>query len=658
MKQKYFIILGFIFICEASLFSQIANEGIFQIMSGTEVYFGSEYTNKTGATHNNQGNLHFNDNFINNGSTSVSTSGTTYFDSSVNTTQTISGTTKNCNFYNLEINITSVSKNGVTVEDNFGLYVDNIISLTSGDLRLTGEAQLIQLNNVVNSGIGKLLKDQQGISSTYGYNYWSSPVNTLGTFKLNGGLFDGTDAIVNAWINSFTPKQILFNSVSPYNGIPSVVDGTGNVTTAATVNTRWFYTYSPNVAGYAGWNKINQNSGIAPGTGYSMKGTGTTNQNYVFKGTPNNGDYSFNIVAGQSVLLGNPYPSALDAEKFITDNFSVNEIYFWVDGGSNSHYLSDYLGGYAVYNLTGGVSPSVILGISGVGSSVGTIPGQYTAVGQAFFIDATASGTINFKNSQRAFVTEAGDSEFLKTAKKGEVSTITTDFSLKSIIRLGYRDPEGFHRQIVLGFVPKSPADINYNPGYDAIMVGARADELFFIIENDLTKKYVIQGVGSYDDSYVIPLGLIMTEDGVHTILLDAVENFTETVYVFDKLLNTTYNLSENNFIVDLPIGTYLDRFALVFKPIDSELALGIEEFNKRNFNVYFNGVENIVINNKISLEINQVLIYNSLGQQLLQLKGNKLEQKNITIPFYYSKGMYLAVIETAQGTYTYKIIN
>jgi len=142
-----------------------------------------------------------------------------------------------------------------------------------------------------------------------------------------------------------------------------------------------------------------------------MKGSNTTapNQNYVFYGEPNNGQYQFPISNGEQSLLGNPYPSALDADKFITDNLSVlDALYFWVDGGSTSHILSDYLGGYAVRNLTGGTPPSIPSSlISGIGTAGSvTAPKQFVPVAQGFFIDAYASGNIIFNNSQRVFKTE------------------------------------------------------------------------------------------------------------------------------------------------------------------------------------------------------------------------------------------------------------
>ncbi len=638
MKQKYFIFLCFNFIYITTVFSQIVNEGALKIEPLTIVYFGDEYTNKSTATHNNEGNLYLNSNFINNGIT-TSASGTTSFESV--SVQSISGSSNEVNFYNLELNNSSL---GVSIANSFGLFVENIVTLTAGDIRLVGEAQLIQVNNVSNSGTGKLLRDQQGVSTTTAYNYWSSPVNNGGSFTLNGGLFDGTDSS----INSFTPQQVLFNSGSPYNGVPATVDGSGNVTTPLAISTQWLY---KNPAA-SGWNAINQNTSLVPGEGYTMKGTGGVNQNYVFKGTPNNGNYSFTIAAGQSILLGNPYPSALDSEKFINDNLAVFElIEFWVDGGSPSHYLADYLGGYAIRNLTTGVAPSVISSIDGLGGALGLVPERYIAVGQGFIVEATDVGTsVVFNNAQRAFITEtSGTSVFYKNSS----SKIAEDAN--SFIRIGYEDPEGFHRQLALGFLPNSPADINYNRGYDALMSGPREDELFYIIENDLTKKYVIQGVGAFDNTYEFPIGLIIAEEGIHTIMLDAVENFNETVYLKDVVLDTIYNLSAANFIPNLPAGEYLDRFKLVFKPKE---VIVIEEEIYTNMNIFYNKNNSIIINKPNELKLNNVFIFNMLGQQLVKVTANLLSQTQITIPFQFKKGMYLVLVESEGGKKTYKIVN
>ena len=316
MRQIYFV-LSYLFLLYCSpCYSQISNEGVLHISPNTLVYFENEYTNSSTGLHTSNGDLYLNSNFINNGTTSAS-SGTTFFNSSDFATQYISGTADEINFYNIEVNQSSIGLKGLSIANDFGLMVTNAVTLSSGDLRLVGEAQLVQSHTGVNAngiGFGKLLRDQQGISSAYGYNYWSSPVNNGGSFQLQGGFFDGSDSS----INSFSPKQILFNSGDPYNGVPSVLDGGGNVTTPLTINNRWLYQYFQS----SNWTSINENSLLNPGIGFIMKGTNTIlpEQNYVFKGVPNNGQYQIPISSGESVLIGNPYPSSLDSNKFISDN--------------------------------------------------------------------------------------------------------------------------------------------------------------------------------------------------------------------------------------------------------------------------------------------------------------------------------------------------
>ncbi|MBT8318172.1 MAG: T9SS type A sorting domain-containing protein [Lutibacter sp.] len=616
----------FYFISVTAIFSQIVNDGTLQIKPSTIVYFGEQYTNN--ATHNNDGNLHLNGNFINNGLT-TSNEGTTSFVSS--SIQNIQGSSNEVNFYNLEINNSSV---GVSVVDNFGLFVENTVTLTLGDLRLVNEAQLIQTNNVSNSGAGKLLRDQQGISTTTGYNYWGSPVNSGGTFSLATGLFDGTDATTN----SFSPSAITFTGALD-----------GSTSSPITISNMWLYTFPTT----GGWNKIDQNSAINPGQGFSMKGTGGANQNYVFKGTPNNGNYSFTIAAGQNLLIGNPYPSAIDSYQLIDDNISVfDQISFWVDGGSNSHYTSDYLGGYAVGNKTGGVAASVIAAIDGLGSASGVLPERYIAIGQGFFVEATGGGTsVNFNNAQRVFVTEgSGVSDFYKTTSSKTIEDIN------SYIRIGYEDPEGFHRQLLLGFLPNSTADTSYNRGYDALMSGPREDELFYIIDNDLEKKYVIQGVGEFNDDYEFPLGLIIAEEGVHTIMLDALENFDHKVYIKDVVLNTVYDVTDSNFIPNLPAGEYLDRFKLVFKPKEQITEEELDVFT--SIQVYYNKNNSVIINKPNDLTVKNVFIYNLLGQQLVKASKSGLDEYQISIPFEFKKGMYLVLVESEEGNKTFKIVN
>nr|WP_321227914.1 T9SS type A sorting domain-containing protein [uncultured Psychroserpens sp.] len=650
MKIKFYVsnIIAFsYFIC---CYSQIVNEGILQIESSTNVYFENEYTNTDSGIHNSDGNLYLNDDFINDGTT-LSLSGSTYFKSSTNPLLSIYGSSNAINFYNLEIDVTAINTKGVSVADGFALNVVNSVRLVNGDIRLIDGAQLIQTHagtdaNTITSG--KLLIDQQGYTSAYKFNYWSSPVNDNGTFSLLGNKFDGTDSS----INPFIPQQILFNSESPYNGLPPLLDDGGYVTTALTISKQWLYKYLQGTGSYTDWVNIDENTNLNPGEGYTMKGTNAflIDQNYVFYGAPNNGEYLSPINIGEQSLLGNPYPSALDADKFINDNLLIlDALYFWVDGGSTSHALADYMGGYAIRNLSGGTPPSIASPlISGIGDSGSvTAPTQYVAVGQGFFVDAYDSGNIVFNNSQRTFKTEVSEDTRLSNVSPNETNN--------QYIRIGYEDPEGFHRQLLLGFLPNSNADINYNRGYDAILTENRDDDLFFVLENDLTKKYAIQGLNDFNETLEFPLGLLMTESGTHRVMLDEVENFTHTVYLKDNVLNTTYNLSDSSFDINLPIGDHLDRYSIVFLPQE---ALFTQDHEVANINIFYDGNNHIVVNNADRVEIKTIKVFNVLGQEILKLNNNLNNNQRLQIPFNKSDGIYIVNIETNNSKLTQKILN
>lgn len=652
MRKKYVLSHCLIIFNLLCVYSQIVNEGVLQISNATDVYFENEYTNKVSATLSTNGNLYLNNSFINNGVT-TSTSGTTYFKSNTNPLLSISGSSNTINFNNLEVDITAANTKGLSVSDGFLLNISNGLNLVNGDVRLNGESQLIQSHVGLDANavsLGKILVDQQGYASAYKYNYWTSPINNGGTFSLLSGMYDGTDAN----INPFSPSQIAFISGSPFNGLPAITDVSGEVTTPLSLSTMWLYKYIQGSGSYYDWVALDQNSALNPGEGFSMKGSGASgaDQNYVFYGAPNNGEYTFSINAGEESLIGNPYPSALDTNKFILDNATVfDALYFWVDGGSTSHILSNYLGGYAIRNLTGGTPPSVFSTLIGGLGSAGsiTVPKRYAPIGQGFFIKAYASGSIVFNNSQRDFKKESeGEAIFYRNQND---QTENQD----QFIRLGYEDPEGFHRQLLLGFLPNSTADVNYNPGYDALLKICRDDEMFFVIEQDLDKKYAIQGVDAFSDTMEFPLGILISETGLHQIMIDEVENFQHTIYLKDNILNTTHNLSDANFNVNLPIGNHLDRYSLVFMPQNS---LSTTDQTLSNLTVFYDGNKNVVVNNKDRMQLKNITIYNVLGQEILRLNDNINNSNRVQIPFNQSQGIYFVKVVTTTGELTQKIIN
>jgi hypothetical protein len=109
-----------------------------------------------------------------------------------------------------------------------------------------------------------------------------------------------------------------------------------------------------------------------------------------------------------------------------------------------------------------------------------------------------------------------------------------------------------------------------------------------------------------------------------------------------------------SNFNPNLPPGNYLDRFKIVFQRAST---LNLEAFIQKDINVYYTA-NSIIINNKSQVKLNNILIFNVLGQKLIEVENNMLNQTKIALPFTYTPGIYLVHINSAQGEKTYKIIN
>jgi hypothetical protein len=660
----------------SSLFSvsQIVNEGTLKIKDGTTVYFGETFTNKVGATHNNEGNLHLNANFVNNGTVTQSASadaanGITYFDSPTNpsatsnTLQTITGTTKVV-FENMVVNMTNASKLGVTVADGLELVVEKGITLTSGDLRLIGEAQLIQKHTGAdaNSGTDKLLRDQKGTAVTYDYNYFSSPVSgaSAGSYTVASVLNDGTDAT----LNPFSPTTVLYNSGSPYNGIVGAVDGSGNVTTAVTINQTWLYKFDNQLINSdAGWAYIGNSGSLNTGLGFTMKGPGGVSpakQNYVFKGKPNDGNYSLTINAGNSTLVGNPYPSAIDADAFINANTAVladvtapspttGALYFWEHWGGSTHFRNAYQGGYGTYTLVGGTAVTSYNGNGGSGSGF-TPPLAYKIpVSQGFFVEASAAGgpfTLVFNNSMRVFETEGANSFYYRSSNtENTASEITT----LQRIRLGYNNPTGFYRQIMTAFVPE--CSDGHNNAYDARMADVNNEDMYWLINNI---PYVIDA-RPFRTDLQIPIGITVVNNGIHKIYIDGIDNFNNNIYILDLETGFTHDIRQSDFEVNLTIGTYNDRFRLVFEP---QSPLNTDEVINDSLQVFYvSNQENVIIKNPENLDIKSVTIYNTIGQ-VIKTKTTKTNNlAEISVPLHVASGTYFIKIDTNLGKGSFKII-
>lgn len=607
----------------------------------------------------------------------------TFNGATLNQIQTINlGIKTNETFYNLNTNNSAGAK-GISVVDGFELTISNNLSLLSGDLRLTGEAQLVQegINPNPTDGTGKLLRDQQGQKNSFNYNYWSSPVSSSADFahySINGILKDGTDVVTNP----FNPIAINFGD--------SAYFADGIATNPIKISNRWLYSYNSQtpdlntgLQNYYLWNAIGNSGQIKIGEGFTMKGIdGTVSlsslQNYVFVGKPNSGTIALNLPANQTYLIGNPYPSALDADEFIRDNIKDpvgraasnifnGALYFWDHFGlTSNHYLAQYVGGYATYTLMGG-TPAIANSYLNVnnGSMGSKIPKRYIPVSQGFFVDATVApllsgtpssvsgGILNFKNTQRAFVKESlANSTFMKTS--GTYKTNVAERDNRQKIRLGFDSAIGSHRQLLVGVDSHTSSQFDF--GYDAPMNDSNGNDMFWTI-NDI--PFVIQAVPDFNTDRIIPIGIKIANEGTVSFKIDALENIqSETqIYLYDAENGTYTDIKNTVYTQSLAIGKYNNRFSLRF--LDATLNLEESKLKNGILVLYSNNNKTLTIkNNVLDTKINAVTILSILGQELTHWNLENWEQSNIQIPIKNSNsGIYIVKVKTTKGVINTKII-
>jgi hypothetical protein len=535
--------------------------------------------------------------------------------------------------------------------------INNSLQITTslilnGKIDLEGESQLLQDTGSVYdvASTGTIEIDQQGTGNNFSYNYLSSPVNSRGTkFTIGEVLNDGTDP------NDI--KTIDFDTPYTYaDGVPSA---------PIKLSSYWMYKLEDSGLDYSAWTRVGHMGEVKVGEGYSMKGsnTSTAEQNYTFVGKPNNGIIELTVGANNEYLVGNPYPSALDADKFIDDNGALlgtasitGTIYFWEHYGGDTHFLAGYQGGYATYSKGGALSASLnppVAGVSILGTSVKGAPKQYIPAGQAFFVVGDADGgQIQFNNSQRIFVKESsGNSILMKSNNSKSKTGNNPEDDLRPKFRIGFNTPKLNHRQVLLTLDKNTTDAVDW--GYDAEMYEVLDDDIYWVL-ND--KKYAIQATNELGFDTEIPLGIQTKEGGLISIKVDELKNAEEntSIYIKDNLTGETHDITNQAFEINLEAGEYQNRFLLVFQP---RLKTMEEVSLVEGVDIYMNNsISALQLNKIVDTEILNVSLFNYLGQQVKTWNINTNERL-ISLPLQTPSGVYIVIVETITGKLNKKII-
>lgn len=415
-----------------------------------------------------------------------------------------------------DVSISSLTINSgktLTVNAGFDLTVANAVA-NSGTMTLQNNANLLQNSaTTTNSNSGNIIVKRNSSSLLrLDHTLWSSPVASQNLFSFSPA------TLTNRFYVYDTPTNVY--STSGLSGSTTFATGKGYAVRAP-----------------------NDHSSTTPATW-----TGT------FTGVPNNGTVPFTLVTGGSGynLVGNPYPSPINASSFLTDNSSKIEgtLYFY------AHSLTMNADGsfpsgtnYSTWNTTAGVAATTAA--SGDFHPIPVTPNGVVQVGQGFFVKATAAGNVNFTNAMR--VGNNAD-QFLRTT---EIERHRLWLNLTT-------DNDNDINQIAVAYVEGATQGVDTN--FDGLSFGNTGSSLSSKINGS---DYVIQGRSlPFDSNDVVALGFNAATAGNYKIKLtnkDGLFLGSQDVFVRDNLMGTEHNITIAPYLFATQAGTFDNRFQLVY---------------------------------------------------------------------------------------------
>ncbi|MCF7566897.1 T9SS type A sorting domain-containing protein [Sabulilitoribacter arenilitoris] len=520
----------------------------------------------------------------------------------------------------------------LTVDNGTYIEVENDVLVNDGQLRVNTQANFVQNDNngtftLGSSGTASVNKVTAIKQNWFYYTYWSSPV----VGETIADAFPDTDNDRRFWFNA--ANYIDEHTVGTTNGIPDDIDDN---------NDDWSYALGTDV----------MNPGVGYATTSGRLGFFPRLDTADFIGSFNTGNINTPVVNNPLNVLpayswnfiGNPYPSAIDFIAFQQANSSIVDgtAYFW----SQSLPLHGSNPGNQVANFNQNDYATFTVGTGGAAGANGIIPTQYIPSAQGFFIAGLSNGNATFTNAMR-MADETSNSQFFKgsNSKKN-----TTTVANKLWIDLASNN--GVFNQVLVGYVEGATKG-NDGMSYDAPKLLSNVFAALYTSMENSDKKFAIQGKAPSDlnENEIIDLGFITSIDveTLYTLSIAQLEGDylnNNTIYLKDNLLDKLHDLSDSDYTFTSEIGEFNTRFQIVF----TNKALSTNDSNLNNNRLTIIELDDNHVNFKMSnsLTIKKVTIYDLLGRELYNLKG---ENSSETYELSKLKStIYIAKVELSNG--------
>lgn len=406
----------------------------------------------------------------------------------------------------------------MTVKPGSTVYVSSGTTLAPSNLNL---------KSISNSYAILLLKGNLGASTIVNYD---RHVNKVGQSGVNGG-----NDLISMPVK--VAGDATFAEFLDYsNGSESNSDVLPNSSTVPTLYA--FGPYNNSNQSYTNYNADANVDGdvlLKRGIGYRAAAS-NTGKTLRFTGTVSTLTETVDITTNNNYWnsIGNPYPTFIDSQDFLTENLAALD--------SNAA---------AIYGYNSGTNPETGNGTFGNFTIINNLTNKEVniAPGQGFLVANAPDNATHQINFTTAMQTSAGTDDFILGRTDNEVQKL----------RLRAQHATGdFATEIYFN----GNSTLGLDPGYDAALFNGAGGNFFLysqLVENNQGRNMAIQSLGSNDlNDITIPLGL-KTAQGKQVTFSIETSTLPETidVYLEDNQTNTftLLNSSEYTFTANSNIS-------------------------------------------------------------------------------------------------------
>ena len=486
----------------------------------------------------------------------------------------------------------------------------------SGKIIMSSDASLVQRDKTAAAPTIELTKTTRAIKR-FDYVYWGSPVTENVFSQLAAAEVTG---------NASGAFDLMFSYIS---GITGPSGGWQPLT--ATTNGKGFITRVKDQAPFT-----------------TPSATGQINLK--FTGTANNGDLLVPVEkvtgndssARNNNLLANPYPSAIDADKFLTENNTLLDgvIYLWRANTENTTGMSNYVvNDYIAYTKAGSTA------VVGTTTAAGNFNG-FIASGQGFKVKALAGGNAKFTNCMRV---TTGNTQFFRTNEYATENTTNKDR-----FKVNLSNSNGIANQVLVAYLPQTT--LAYDNMYDAELLSVSPTRMYTILDND-TKKLAINARPTFDNTDQVAVGYTKPDATATQMSIQVTDkegvfaNNQTSIFLHDTQLNVYHNFANGAYTFNATAQEDNNRFKIVYQ----SSALGNDDFDAIQTIATLN--DNVLkVASKVSID--QVNVFDMTGRLVLQVTP-KSQDTAFAADFNQAMGVYVVKVKLSNGQIvTSKLIN